>query len=332
MKLFQPGIFETPSICYNSALKKLQNLDAQAAVQMLDRYRGYTPDSNLDIEYAFADLLDDWTMRDAIESDPETAMDIWEQWCLENDIPALVRKTGRKEVFLKIRKALFRKISTCLLNQPGPNTDDMFLTEGRAVKCLMLGNMWDNGLKLSRQVLSHSGKPGKIMCYMGDCAFRLGMKETAREAYLQASLLAPSDMEIKAVQDNEVRELFTDPEYICDENDFPQGPWRQEINWAAALGMAAGIFPVIPVEAINPVIKLEDIFYQNSENRYTEGQAFAAGLILSFGKGHTHPEQGGEKAIRMITDIRRVTRDMAPGLFAIVLAGYADREHTPCGP
>ena len=325
MKLFQPSIFEAPSICYNSAVKKLKELEPQAARQMLDKYQGYAPDTNLDLEYAFTDLLDDWTLRDALESDPETAMDIWEQWLQTNEITSLVQETSRKEIFLKIRKALFRKISMCLLSQSGQPPDDLFLTGGRAVKCLMLGGMWDQALKLCRQILSHSEKPGRIICYMGDCAYRLGMADTSRQAYLQACIIGPEEMEVHTVQDQGIMELFSDPEYICDENDFPPGPWRQDITWAAGTGMAAGIFPMIPVEAVNPVIKLEDIFYRRPENKYTEGQAFAAGLVLSFGNRHAGTGESKGKSGEIITEIRRATRDMAPELFSIVLSRYGQR-------
>ncbi len=322
MKLFQPSIFEAPSICYNRAVKKLEELDPHAARISLNEFQGYAPDKNLEIEFAMADLLDDWTLRDAIDTDPETAMDIWEQWCHDVGISSH-EVNGQQDVTAKVRKALFRKISHTMLNVSGLPRNDRFITGGRAVKCLMLGGMWDEALKLCRQTLPHSEKPGRIMGYMGDCTYTLGMTGASRDAYLQACIAGPEEIDIESVQDPEIRELLTDPEYICDENDIPQGPWREDINWAAAIGVVSGIFPLISTKNTNSAIKIEEIFYRRPEDRYTEGQAFAAGLILSIQDFNAGAEPAG--TARSVTDIRRITREKAPELFGMVLERYRQR-------
>jgi hypothetical protein len=187
----------------------------------------------------------------------------------------------------------------------------------------MLGGLWDEALKLCRQTLPHSEKPGRIMGYMGDCTYTLGMTGASRDAYLQACIAGPGEIDMEWVQGPEARELLTDPEYICDENDIPQGPWRKDINWSAAVGIIAGIFPLISTKNLNSAIKIEEIFYRRPGDRYTEGQAFAAGLILSM-QGFNASAKAARTA-RNITETRRITRGKAPELFAMFLERYRQR-------
>jgi len=324
MKLFQPSIFDAPSISYNRGVKKLEELAPRAARAALRQYQGFAPEKNLELEFALADILDDWALRDALESDPETAMDIWEQRV--SDAGIFYPENGHEnEVVSRVRKALFIKISQTLLNHHGPAPDDRFLTGGRAVKCLMLGGMWQSAFNLCRQVLSRCDRPGRILGYMGDCAYSTGMKDAARSAYLQACLVAPEEIETVTVCDDNIREFLTCPEYVCDEYDIPEGPWRENIHWAAAVGIVAGIFPVIPVKALYSVIKLEDILYSTSSREYAPGQAFAAGLILSFQGADADPGHDNRNARAGTADIRRTTREMAPVLFSMAINRLSDR-------
>lgn len=338
MKLFQPNIFDTPSIAYNKAIKKLMELDAISARACLEKYNGYASKENLDLEYAFIDFIDDWAVKDALNSDPETGMELWDQW-LQTSINRFPVNKKQKELIGRMSRAYFQRLSLVFLEQCGAAPDDHFIKDGGAIRCLMQGEFWEKAMKLSRQVIRHSDEPGKLLGYMGDCAFNMGMKSAARDAYLQACLLAPYQIDIRFTADLMVKELVTDPGCLCDEYDMPHGPWRDNIGWAGATGIITGIFPVIPVKTLNPVINLEDIFFsyehcmadRPAEDRHyiyndmtrtkmrIKGQAFAAGLILSF-QSRTAENFDNIMKHYDIADIKRVTKRISPELFSMALA------------
>lgn len=337
MKLFQPSIFDTPAIAYNMAVKNLVELDTASAREYLEKYKGYAPGENLDLEYALMDFLDDWTVKDALMSDTETGMDLWDQW-VQADGSRFTHKEKQKKLIDRVGRTYFKRLSRVFLEQSGITPDDGFVTGGGAVRCLIQGGFRNQAMELARQVMHHTDKPGKILGYMGTCSFCLGMQSAARDTYLQACLVEPQHIDIPFVADPMVRELLTEPGYVCDEHDIPPGPWHENIGWAGATGIIAGIFHIPPVATLHPVINLEDLFLRyehcitdgketdhhhsdkmTQTEKQIKGRVFAAGLILSFQSRQWETSDNIMK-YHKITDIKRITKRISPELFSMALA------------
>ncbi len=332
MKLYQPDLFSAPSISYNKAIRNLQKLRPADARYHLMEYQGYVPEENLELEYSALEFISDWAVQDAIATDPETAMDLFEQWTIEIQ-PLLERRPQGRQVVEKIQRGFFKRVSETLLDPACPAPDPSFMTQGRAVKCLMMAARWNRALRLCEQLADYTDRPARIAAYMGDSLYELGMKNASRSAYLKACIIAPDEIEAYAVRDTEIRELFTSPESLCDEHDIPDGPWRNHINWTGAIGIATGLLPLRPDPRLLPLSGLQEIFYSTDSKEimkqdhmvtryhYSTGQCFAAGIILSYSSGPsavTGP--GAHKQENTTMDIRRATMKLAPELFSIILS------------
>lgn len=336
MRLFQPNLFDSPSITYNKAVDRLEKFDTVSASEYLSEYQRYAPHENLEPEYALADFLEQWTVRNAMESDPETAMNLWDRWWTQWE-SRISEKDRWKNLINRVRRAYFHRVSDTFLNHGGTIMENEFIASGRAIKCLMHAGLWSNALKLAEHTVQFSSEPAKLLGYMGDCAYETGMKTAARNAYLQACVVAPMQIEISAIHDADIKELLGDPAYVCDDHDIPYGPWHEKNEWAGALGIITGIFSVISLSTTHPVVNLKKIFssYKTGVNNhnlpddgknhkyegsaYTPGQAFTAGLILSF-----NPSQADIHSDSEIIEIRRTLVSMASELFSIALQRFED--------
>ncbi len=332
MKLYQPDLFSAPSISYNKAIRNLEKLKPAEVRHHLMEYQGYMPDENLEIEYSALEFISDWAVQDALKTDPETAMDLFEQW--EKEVQPLLQKRPQgRHVVEKIQRGFFERVSEVLLAPTCPAPDHGFMTQGRAVKCLMMAARWNRALRLCEQLAGYTDRPARIAAYMGDSLYELGMKNASRSAYLKACITAPDEIEAYAVRDTEIRELLTSPESLCDEHDIPDGPWRSDINWAGAIGIATGLLPLRPDPRLLPLSELKEVFdFTDSKERmgqdhmvtqyqYSTGQSFAAGIILSYSSGFSAvTDIEPHKQENTTMDIRRATMKLAPELFSIILS------------
>ncbi len=321
MKLFQPGIFDTPLIVYNRAVKKLAELDAAEASSLLDEYRKMTPQAQLDLEYSLVALLEDWTFKDAIKSDPETALSIWEQWETSNK-KLFQTDSGKEKLVSNVSEALFEKVASNISlssNTFLSSDEEIFFNQGRAIKCFMLAKRWKDAARLCEQRVICSEKPAKILGYHANCLFHNQKPGSARAYWLQACLICPDDIDMDFVPDQDTRELLLNLEYVCDENDFPDGPWKKQREWAAAIGLITGVFKVAPPDSLCPVLDIEYIFSDQKikhANQKGAGKKFAAGLMLGF-KPNGSSEADDEE--QRLIKIRRATRELAPELFTHAL-------------
>ncbi len=321
MKLFQPGIFDTPLIVYNRAVKKLAELDAAEASSLLDEYRQMMPQAQLDLEYSLVALLEDWALQDAIKSDPETALSIWEQWETSNK-KLFQTDSGKEKLVSGVSKALFERVASNISlssNTFLSNDEENFFNQGRAIKCFMLAKRWKEAARLCEQLVIYSEKPAKILGYHGNCLFQMQKPGSAKIHWLQGCLVCPDDIDTDFIPDQDTRELLVNLEYVCDENDFPDGPWKKQREWAAAIGLIIGVFKVAPLDSLCPVIDIDHIFSDEQikdANQKGAGRKFAAGLMLSFKPPGSFAADVEDQTL---TKTRRATRELAPELFTHAL-------------
>ena len=333
MKLYQPSLFATPITLYNRAVSYLVDFDTENDLKMFRDYSQTIKDCDLAGEYALVAFLDDLAVRNALESDPEIAIMLWNEWERANRhlFGENVYSNTSALLLSRIRKAYFLKISNLILSKDNfPYS--LTIPQHTGLRCFILADRFRKGLEVYERCLERAEKPGTMLGYVAECQYHCGLASAARNAFLQACLCQPYEIDSTLISDQAVRDLLEAPETICDEYDIPPGEWRSSRDWAAALGIITGIFNVDMGRLIHPAASPEKIFHSLTDDTNAEcstissrmsenidsspGRLFAAGMILSWSQ--TFAEQGSRSNSDTVS-IRQKIKEISPQLFSITL-------------
>ena len=333
MKLYQPSLFDTPITLYNRAVSCLVDLDTEKAREMFRRYSETVEDAQLACEYELVAFLDDMEVRNALASDPEKAIMLWDEWERANRhlIAGGIDTGPSKPFFSRIKKAYFLQISNLLLSKDN-SPYHLGIPQHTGLRCHILAGRFRKGLEVYKEGLASAERPGTMLGYIAECLYQCGLESAARDAFLQACLCQPCEIDSALISDHTVRDLLETPEAICDEYDIPPGKWRSSRDWAAAIGIIAGIFNIEMGRVIHPEADPEKIFNSLSAAPNAEcarpacgmqgntatspGMIFAAGVILAWSRTFT---AAGNCSDADSVAIKQKIKNISPELFSITL-------------
>ncbi|MEA1990704.1 MAG: hypothetical protein U9N58_00680 [Thermodesulfobacteriota bacterium] len=316
----QLDIFSAPDILYNHAIDELLNLRPDEAEIVLDKWVKQYPDRRpLDLEREMIGFLQDSMVSAALEKDPEAAFTSWNstweaRWEKRPEPDGLIGYF-RRAYFERLAEAMLRDTAISGLKNNLP-----FYLDGRGVLCLLRACLWAKAVVLAREAVSQSHVEGRLYGYLGDALYQQEFLDSSRQAYFQALFLGPDEVDLTNLSYPIVCQLVTNPGMLLNAEKYASGPWENETEWAAAIGLLSGVFRTPRLEDQEEAQQLWKMLsvgnrIDNNETHIHSGRAFAAGIVLSE-QGMAGLEYYGLDLV----SIRRYMKALEPRLFSLYMA------------
>lgn len=279
MGLSQLDIFSAPDISYHTAIRALLRLDPGGAEEALDAYRRLYPGGrSLALEEAAIRFLQDPRVQASLDSEPEEALALWEEWIAQWPVPG-------HELLERLRRAYFGEVAQRLLEDLGSfpaRPFSEFHLDGRGARCLLWGAQAKAAAEHLRKAIPDSPVPGRLYGCLGDALYRQGLSGAARSAYFRALFEGPDQVDLENLSDPEVKNLLSEPARALDPDTPPQGVRDKDPAWALPIGLLSQILPVPRVTGRDEAhVWWVEVQEGARPGRKERARGFAAGIILS---------------------------------------------------
>lgn len=307
MRIKQLDVFSASVTEYNKALKYLLDFNPDEAERHLSIWERRHSNNTRDLghERGLIDFLRESEVNKALENDPERAFYIWERrW---EPLLSARQDDSREDILSRFKNAYFLRLCRRLEPfKPGSS----FHTGGNAVICLMRAGLWERAASAARTAARMSAVPGRLYGYLGDSLFMMKKARWAREAYLEALVAGPYDMDLDRLRDPEISRLMAAPESFLEDGPSINGPPRLELDWCLAIGLLANLLPVPVPRGRKEITRWKKRLTDNTLEPSRPGLAFASGIVLcSLGM------EGLRKNGLEIAHIRAHMKRLSPALF-----------------
>jgi len=305
----QMPLFLDEFVLLNDAANALNDLRLDEAQVLLTDYRNLYPASREDVEekLRIVRFLQEQLglLPSAGPELPSLLFQIWRSF--ESFCGALAHNARAPE---KLRRRFFRRINAAVENSS--LTDDSLLAADIPVGYgyIQTGE-YERAIRSLQIGLLSIRESAPLFGYLGDAWWGRGNRETARQLYFEACLIAPCAIDWQHLRDEELKELL---ELLPDEYN-----WKPALagEWLPVCAYIRGIFKPKMIRILDELSVFTERYrelqkaFRRSPEPVIAARIFTKGIVLCDNEPFLRNIRGIDFA-----DIRREMKSAAPVLFA----------------